>query len=151
MAARQKTVFAIPKMDCAAEERLIRMALAGQDAVQSVHADLATRRLRVVHEEPPGAVDAVLQSLNLGSRLIDTVDASEIDLAAGPTQQEEARTLTIVLVINAGMFVGEAIGAFLADSSALLADSLDMFAGAAVYGLALFGVHRARAARAACT
>ena len=33
MAPRQKTVFAIPKMDCAAEERLIRMALTGQDAV----------------------------------------------------------------------------------------------------------------------
>ena len=145
MATRQKTVFAIPKMDCAAEERLIRMALAGQNAVQSVHADLATRRLSVVHEGPPGAVDAVLQSLNLGSSLIDTVDASETDLAAGPTRQEEARTLTIVLVINAGMFFGEAIGAVLADSSALLADSLDMFADAAVYGLALFGVHRARA------
>ena len=43
------------------------------------------------------------------------------------------------------MFAGEAVGALLADSSALLADSLDMFADAAVYGVALFGVHRARA------
>ena len=42
------------------------------------------------------------------------------------------------------MFAGEAIGAVLADSSALLADSLDMFADAAVYGIAIFGVHRAR-------
>jgi Co/Zn/Cd efflux system component len=145
MAPRQKTVFAVPKMDCAAEERLIRMALAGQDAVKVIHADLAARRLTVVHDGPAAAVDAALQSLNLGSRLLDTVDASETDLPAGPTQHEEARTLTIVLVINAGMFVGEAVGAVLADSSALLADSLDMFADAAVYGLALFGVHRARA------
>ena len=52
MAPRQKTVFAIPKMDCAAEERLIRMALAGQDAVKVIHADLAARRLTVVHDGP---------------------------------------------------------------------------------------------------
>ena len=58
---------------------------------------------------------------------------------------DEARTLKIVLAINAAMFAGEAIGALLADSSALLADSLDMFADAAVYGIALFGVHRAHA------
>ena len=81
MAPRQKTVFAIPKMDCAAEERLIRMALAGQDAVQSVHADLASRRLTVVHDGPPDVVDAALQSLNLGSRLVDTTDATAADSA----------------------------------------------------------------------
>lgn len=52
--------------------------------------------------------------------------------------------LKTVLAINAGMFVGELIGAYLADSSALLADSLDMFADATVYGVALFGVYRAR-------
>lgn len=145
MARDQKTVFAIPKMDCAAEERLIRMALTGQNGVRSIHADLAARRLTVVHEGSPDVVDATLQSLNLGSRLLDTVDASEGDSAPGPSRQEEARTLTIVLAINAGMFIAEAIGALMADSSALLADSLDMFADAAVYGLALFGVHRARA------
>ena len=141
----KKSVFAIPKMDCAAEERLVRLALAGQDDVRSIEADLAARRLTVVHEGPPGVVDAALRSLNLGSRLVDTTDASLIDLTPGPSQEEEARTLTIVLAINAGMFIGEASGALLADSSALLADSLDMFADAAVYGLALFGVHRARA------
>ena len=97
MAPRQKTVFAIPKMDCAAEERLIRMALAGQDAVQSVHADLASRRLTVVHDGPPDVVDAALQSLNLGSRLVDTTDATAADSAPGPSQQDEARTLKIVL------------------------------------------------------
>lgn len=145
MARYQKTVFAIPKMDCAAEERLIRMALAGQNDVRSIHADLAARRLTVVHEGPPEVVDGALRSLNLGSRLLDTADASEADSAPGPSPQEEARALTIVLAINAGMFFIEAFGALMADSSALLADSLDMFADAAVYGLALFGVHRARA------
>lgn len=52
-----------------------------------------------------------------------------------------------MLAINAAMFVGEVIGALLAQSSALPADSLDMFADAAVYGIALFGVHRARASQ----
>ena len=145
MARYQKSVFAIPKMDCAAEERLIRMALGGQDDVRAIHADLAARRLTVVHEKPPDVVDAVLRSLNLGSRLLNTTDASEADSAPGPSPQEEASTLKIVLAINAGMFIGEMVGAVLADSSALLADSLDMFADAAVYGIALFGVHRARA------
>ena len=86
MAPRQKTVFAVPKMDCAAEERLIRMALAGQDAVKLIHADLAARRLTVVHEGPPGAVDAALQSLNLGSRLVDTTDATAADSAPNRTR-----------------------------------------------------------------
>ncbi|HEY6616525.1 MAG TPA: cation transporter [Vicinamibacterales bacterium] len=140
-----KTVFAIPKMDCAAEERLIRVALAGQDAVKSIHADLAARQLTVIHEGSPDAVDSAVQSLNLGSRLVDTVEAAESDSMPAPSQAEEARALTIVLAINGGMFVVEALGALMADSSALLADSLDMFADAAVYGIALFGVHRARA------
>lgn len=141
----KKTVFAVPRMDCAAEERLVRLALAGKDEVRSIHADLGARRLTVVHDGPPDVVDAALQSLNLGSRQVDTADATPSDSAPGPSQEEEAHTLKIVLAINAGMFVGEAFGAVMADSSALLADSLDMFADAAVYGLALFGVHRARA------
>lgn len=99
----------------------------------------------MVHDGPPDVVDAALHSLNLGSQLLTTTDAYGGDSTLGTSLEGEARTLTVVLAINAGMFVGEAIGAVLADSSALLADSLDMFADAAVYGLALFGVRRARA------
>lgn len=32
----KKTVFSVPQMDCAAEERLIRLALAGKDDVRFV-------------------------------------------------------------------------------------------------------------------
>jgi len=110
----KKTVFAVPQMDCAAEERLIRMALGGNDEVRSIHADLAERRLTVVHAGPPDAVDATLQSLNLGSRLIDTADAAPGDSVPGPSQEEEARTLKMMLIINAGMFVAEAFGAIMA-------------------------------------
>lgn len=140
----KKAVFAVPQMDCAAEERLVRMALAGQTEVHLVNVDLGTRRVTVLHEGPAGAVDEALKSLNLGARLVEQADATDHDLTPRPSPREEARTLTAVLAINATMFVGEAVGAVWADSSALLADSLDMFADAAVYGLALFGVHRAQ-------
>jgi cation diffusion facilitator family transporter len=54
----------------------------------------------------------------------------------------ERRVLWIVLVLNAAMFVIEGIAGWLAQSSGLLADALDMFADAAVYGIALWAVGR---------
>jgi Co/Zn/Cd efflux system component len=141
----KKTTLSIPKMDCAAEERLVRMALEGREGIVRLDADLDARRLRVIHEGEPEQIAALVRPLNLGSEIVETIEASELDEVPPPSGAEEARTLKIVLAINAGMFAGEAIGALVADSSALLADSLDMFADAAVYGIALFGVHRARA------
>lgn len=52
----------------------------------------------------------------------------------------ERRTLLILLAINAAMFVAEVVVGWLADSTALLADSLDMLADATVYGIALYAV-----------
>lgn len=141
----KKTTVSISKMDCAAEERLVRMALNGHPGVLRVDADLSARQLDVVHEGEAADIIDRVRSVNLGGELVQTTKASELDEVAPPSRAEEARTLKIVLGINGGMFVAEVIGAFLADSSALLADSLDMFADAAVYGIALFGVHRARA------
>ena len=60
-----------------------------------------------------------------------------------PGTQDERRTLWLALGINGGMFVAEAVGGYVADSSGLIADSLDMFADAAVYGIALYGVGKA--------
>jgi Co/Zn/Cd efflux system component len=140
-----KTTLAVPKMDCAAEERLIRMALEGRPGIVRLDADLTARQLHVIHEGDAESVAALVRPLNLGGEIIYSGEASELDEVPRPSGAEEARTLRIVLAINAGMFVAEFAGAFIADSSALLADSLDMFADAAVYGIALFGVHRARA------
>jgi cation diffusion facilitator family transporter len=131
-------------MDCAVEERLVRMALEGRPGIRHVDVDLSTREVSIVHDVDPQEVDLILQGLNLGSERSTTTEASELDEAPAPSGAEEARTLKIVMAINAGMFAAEAAGAILADSSALLADSLDMFADAAVYGIALFGVHRAQ-------
>lgn len=140
-----KTKFSIPKMDCGAEEQLVRMALHGRPEVHRIEADLTEHELVVLHEGSADAIAALLLPLNLGAETVDTTIASQVDEHAAPGAiAAEARTLKIVLAINAVMFVAELIGAYWADSSALLADSLDMFADATVYGIALFGVHRAR-------
>jgi Co/Zn/Cd efflux system component len=143
----QKTTFSIPKMDCPAEEQLVRSALAGHAAVVNITVDLPAREVTVVHRGDAGPIANLLAPTNLGARAIATVAASEVDALVSPTAAEERRALKWVLAINATMFIAEVIAAFLAESSALLADSLDMFADAAIYGLALFGVHRARASQ----
>lgn len=57
--------------------------------------------------------------------------------------KQQKRVLTIVLVINAGMFVVEFIAGVLSHSTALMANSLDMLADALVYALGLFALGRA--------
>lgn len=57
-------------------------------------------------------------------------------------ERQQRRMLWVVLSLNAGMFFAEFIAGWLASSTALMADSLDMFADAAVYGLSLYAVGR---------
>lgn len=54
--------------------------------------------------------------------------------------EQERRTLRLVLAINALMFVVELTLGFVAESTGLVADSLDMFADASVYAISLFAV-----------
>jgi Co/Zn/Cd efflux system component len=131
-------------MDCGAEEQLVRMALAGRPNVHRIEADLADHELLVLHEGSVDEIATLLAPLNLGAEPVRTTIASETDETTDSYNVAEARTLRVVLSINAGMFAGELFGAYWADSSALLADSLDMFADATVYGIALFGVYRSR-------
>ncbi|WAG78895.1 cation diffusion facilitator family transporter [Metapseudomonas furukawaii] len=56
--------------------------------------------------------------------------------------------LYIVLAINALMFLVEFSAGWIAGSTALLGDSLDMFGDASVYALTLFVLHRSVRARA---
>lgn len=67
------------------------------------------------------------------------------------TENLERKTLLALLAINAVMFFTEIILGFLAESTGLIADSLDMLADAGVYGLSLFVVGKgiARQSRAA--
>lgn len=59
----------------------------------------------------------------------------------------ERRTLRILLMINGFMFVGEFVAGWVADSTGLLADSLDMLADAFVYGIALYAVGKGSGAQ----
>ncbi len=142
----KKTVFDVPKMDCASEERLIRMALERLDQVARLDFDLGQRRLTVVHEGEPDQLLKRLDPLNLGARVIEAVEAEPLELSgandpAAPVR--ERKTLRLLLAINAVMFFVEFIIGWLAESTGLIADSLDMFADAAVYGVSLYAVGKA--------
>lgn len=56
------------------------------------------------------------------------------------TEHMEKRTLIVLLSINAFMFCLELILGWFAQSTGLIADSLDMLADATVYGLSLYAV-----------
>jgi Co/Zn/Cd efflux system component len=59
--------------------------------------------------------------------------------------EQERQTLRIVLGINAVMFLFEIVLGWLAQSTGLIADSLDMLADALVYAVSLYAVGRAAA------
>jgi Co/Zn/Cd efflux system component len=61
--------------------------------------------------------------------------------------KEQSRVLKILLSINAVMFVIEISLGILSESSALIADSLDMLADATVYGIGLYAVTKPLAAK----
>ena len=141
-----RTRFSLPRMDCAAEERLVRMAVEGHENVRRMEADLSARTVDVFHEGPADVVLRLLTLLNFGAEVMQTSPVDdELAQVRPPDNGREQHTLRIAFAINAAMFLGESVGGFLADSSALIADSLDMFADAAVYGIALYGAGQALA------
>ncbi len=137
-----KTVFAVPKMDCPSEERVVRMALDGASGVRDLRFDLQARTLTVVHTGEAAPLLAKLEPLGFGARLAGSEVAGQDELAV-PTDATEARTLQVLLAINAVMFAIELIAGWIAESSGLVADSLDMLADAMVYGISLYAVGKA--------
>jgi cation diffusion facilitator family transporter len=63
------------------------------------------------------------------------------------TEEVQSKVLILLLVINATMFCLELVVGILANSSALMADSLDMFADATIYGIALYAVGKPNSAK----
>src|SRR5690606_16760658 len=139
----QISEFHVAKMDCGAEERLVRLALEGMAEVRGLTFDLPRRELHVYHD---GAIDPVtdkLLALGLGAQWQSTTEATAETAKPTPTSDpaaaaREGRTLRLLLAINAAMFALELIAGWIAESTGLIADSLDMFADAAVYGVALW-------------
>jgi Co/Zn/Cd efflux system component len=138
----QRSLFAVPQMDCPSEENLIRMALDDLGEVLSLDFDLSGRRLTVVHRGEAAAVLRRLEPLGLGAELLASEGVAETEVVAkDPTEDAaEAKVLKTLLAINGGMFVVEMAIGLAAQSTGLIADSLDMFADAAVYGVALYAV-----------
>ena len=133
-----RTTYHVERMDCAAEERLVRMALADVEGVGPLRFDLPARRLDVVHGGDRAPVTRALAGLGLGAREIDHVPAGPDDLRDEPAR--ERGPLWIALAINAAFFVGELAAGLVSGSMGLVADSLDMLADALVYGLSLLAV-----------
>lgn len=153
-AAGQVSHFLVAKMDCAAEERLVRLALEPLPGVTALAFDLPGRRLRVFHAGDVAPITARLESLGLGARLESSAAVASAALEQQQRRDAEqssrqAGVLRWLLAINALMFAVELGSGWLAQSTGLIADSLDMFADAAVYGVALLAVGRSVARQVA--
>jgi Co/Zn/Cd efflux system component len=131
-------------MDCAAEERLVRMALEDRASVRRIDVDLTARTVAVIHDGELEAIERALADLGLGSARGESVPVEGAPAAEGADGAAEAsrqrRLLWAVLAINAGFFVIEMTTGLLSRSMGLVADSLDMLADALVYGMSLLAV-----------
>ena len=138
------SVYAVPKMDCPSEERIIRLALNGFDEIRALSFDLSNRRLKVVHDGEADPITAKLTTLGLGASLQETAAADPETIKAAESSaasaKQESVTLRWLLGINAVLFVVEMTAGLIAQSTGLIGESLDNFADAAVYGLALYAV-----------
>ena len=136
-----RTEYHVERMDCAAEERLVRMALADVPGVGPLRFDLPARRVVVVHAGDAAPVTDALVGLGLGARPSgETAPASASDLADDADGTDERGPLRVALAINATFFVVELAAGLLAGSMGLVADSLDNLADALVYTLSLAAV-----------
>lgn len=142
----QMSQFSVPKMDCPSEEGMIRVALDGVAGVRGLAFDLRERQVQVLHHRHLKDITSKLESLGLGARLVSTRLASADEAQAlqqdSHKDAQESRTLKLLLAINGVFFIAEFVVGWVAQSAGLLADSLDMFADAAVYGVALYAVGR---------
>jgi Co/Zn/Cd efflux system component len=136
----RESVFVVPKMDCPSEEQMIRRALARVEGIEGMGFDLDARTVTVQHDGPVDEVLERLEPLGFDARLEQTTDASEP--LAPVDEVGEQRVLRQLLAINGVMFVAELGFGLWAQSTGLLADSLDMLADAMVYGLSLYAVGR---------
>ena len=141
-----KTTFVIPAMDCPSEEQVIRMAI-GSLSIRSMEFDISNRKLVIFHSEEPNAVLDKLVPLGFGakidsSQMLDETQLEPIEFDPSKDAQER-KVLIWLLALNGLMFFVEMIAGWVAKSAGLIADALDMFADAAVYGVALYAVGKA--------
>ena len=139
--------YHVSRMDCPSEEGVIRMALDSVEPKVTLEFDTPNRIVRIFHGDNADVIEERMHSVGLGATLEITspVDSDAIAQAHEDAQQEaqkESGILKWLLTINGIMFVIEITIGWWAQSTGLIADSLDMFADAAVYGVALYAVGR---------
>ncbi|PWD98624.1 cation transporter [Marinilabilia rubra] len=135
----QKSTYKISKMDCPSEENLIRMKLDGINDIRHLEFDIENRSLTVFHLDGNDEITKELESLKLGANLVKTESTDDSDFYA-KSVKGQSKLLWTVLLINFSFFVIEITTGFISGSMGLVADSLDMLADAAVYGLSLWAV-----------
>ncbi|MGC4068920.1 MAG: cation transporter [Polyangiaceae bacterium] len=131
------------------------MTLDRVDAIRTLTFELEARRLRVIHTGDANVILRLLEPLGFGATQLDTrpVEALAVETkGSSQSQKDETKVLWQLLALNAIMFFVEIAAGIVAGSVGLIADSLDMFADAGVYGLSLYTVgktkqHQRRAAR----
>lgn len=138
---RQRSIFLIPGMDCPAEEQLVRLCLADLAGL-ALAFDLPQRRLTVEHDGIAALLLARLELLGLGVTMVHTAAIAVAVATPAPAAAAESGVLRQLLAVNALMFVVELGLGWWAGSAALVADAMDMFADATVYGVALHAVGR---------
>lgn len=144
----KETVFKISKMDCPSEEGLIRLSLEFIPSIKKLSFDLGSRTMTAYHDGDVTELLSKLEPLKLDSRAVSTKELDEVEALVKSTSdhditQKERLALKWVFAINAVMFLVEFIAGIMAQSTGLLADSLDMFADAAVFALSLYAVGKA--------
>lgn len=138
-AVLMRTTFYIEKMDCSAEEQLVRMKLAEMEEVKRLDFNLPERQLTVYHTDNRESIGSALKSLRLGLEELE----HEMSAPLPPESQsstEEKWPLVAALAINAFFFIAEFAAGLIAGSMGLVADALDMLADASVYSLSLMAV-----------
>ena len=121
------------------------MALDSVNPKVTLEFDTPNRKVRIFHGDNAATIEARMHALGLGATLEHTHPVEnnvfiQAQVSAQQTSQNEARILKWLLVINAVMFAVEITVGWLAQSTGLIADSLDMFADVAVYGVSLYAV-----------
>ena len=132
-----KTVFKISKMDCPSEENLIRMQLDNFDDIFDLDFIIPERVLIVYHKSEITEIEKSIHDLNLNATKIKT---ENIENLKSSKNEDQRRSLFLVLIINFIFFIIEMITGIFSKSMGLIADSLDMLADSFVYILSLYAI-----------
>jgi Co/Zn/Cd efflux system component len=135
----KKAIFKIAKMDCPSEEQMVRMKLDEIKGIHSLQFDIPDRKLEVIFEGDDKELLDALDALKLDTSLLSSLMPAD-DFPVEENQQNQRKTLWIILLINFVFFVAEMTTGLISRSMGLVADSLDMLADALVYAMALFAV-----------